>query len=354
MNAPVKPTSIANFAVTYRCTSRCKTCNIWKIEDQRLGELTHEEIEGVFRVNRDFLGDVRSIQITGGEPYTRDDLPEIVLSIHDSLPRTHFWTATNGYAPERIERQTLEMLESLDGQRLGVSVSIDGMEETHDAIRGVSGSYANATETLKRLSTIREDHGTLGLSVGMTLIRENLGEMMRVSELAWNHGADFSFRPVNVSDAYYRNRWEAPPMPNAIDKLLSSVQVICKALVARQGLRKSLTTLRYAQGAVDYIRDGARRRLRCTAGRSSFFLDPYGDVYPCLFIENPLGNVMSQNLKEIMSTRNSQETRSRIGRGVCPGCWVECEVYREITRDRVGLLRTAAGALLEPSTAGIR
>jgi len=349
-----KPTSIANFAITYRCTSRCKTCNIWKIEDPELGELTQEEIEGVFRVNRDFLGDVRSIQITGGEPYTRNDLPDIVLSIHGSLPRTHFWIATNGYAPKRIEKWTPKMLDGLDGQRLGVSVSIDGIDETHDAIRGIKGSYKNATETLQRLSTLCKDHENLSLSVGMTIIQENLGEMTEVSEMAWNHGADFSFRPVNVSDVYYRNKEEAPPMPNAIDQLLSNVHVICKALVARHGLRKSLTTLQYTQGAVDYIRDGGRRRLRCTAGLSSFFLDPYGDVYPCLFIENPLGNVRSQILKEILSSRISKVIRSRIGRGDYPGCWVECEVYREIARDRVGLLRTAARALLDPSTAGIR
>jgi len=354
MNASHKPTSIANFAVTYRCTSRCKTCNIWKIEDPEQGEMSHEEIEGVFRVNRDFLGDVRSIQITGGEPYTRDDLPDIVFSIHDCLPRTHFWIATNGYAPKRIEKWTLKMLDGLDGQRLGVSVSIDGIDETHDAIRGIKGSYKNATETLQRLSTLCRDHENLSLSVGMTIIQENLGEMTEVSEMAWNHDADYSFRPVNVSGTYYRNKGDAPPIPNAVDQLLSNVQIISKALVERKGLRKSLTTLRYTQGAVDYIKNRGLRRLECTAGLSSFFLDPYGDVYPCLFIENPLGNVRSQILKEILGSKISKVVRSRIGRGDCPGCWVECEVYREIARDRVGLLRTAARALLEPSTAGIR
>ena len=354
MTAPVKPTSIANFAVTYRCTSRCRTCNIWKIEDPEIGEMTLEEIVGIFHINRDFLGDVRSIQITGGEPYMREDLSDIVFSIHDNLPRTSFWIATNGYSPAWIEKRTLEMLEGLDGQHLGVSVSIDGRDETHDAIRGVSGSYKNATETLRRLSTLCKDHENLSLSVGMTLTQENLIEMAEVSEMAWNHGADFSFRPVNVSGTYYRNKGDAPPMPNAIDTLLSNVRVIYKALVERQGLRKSLTTLRYSQGAVDYIRDRGRMRLGCTAGRSSFFLDPYGEVYPCLFIENPLGNVKAQKIIEIFGSYNSQETRSKIGRGDCPGCWVECEVYREIPRDRVSLLRTAARALLEPSTAGIR
>ena len=76
---------IANFAVTYRCTSRCRTCSIWKMDQPERGELSLEEIRGLFSSNRGFLRDVRSIQITGGEPFLRADLPELVSSICEQL-----------------------------------------------------------------------------------------------------------------------------------------------------------------------------------------------------------------------------------------------------------------------------
>jgi len=74
----MRPSMIANLAITYRCDSRCTTCNIWKIQNHQKDELTLGEIDSFFKENREFLKDVESIQITGGEPYLREDLTEII------------------------------------------------------------------------------------------------------------------------------------------------------------------------------------------------------------------------------------------------------------------------------------
>ena len=88
------PTQIANFAVTYRCNSRCQNCNIWQKEPS--DELTLTEIIKFFTVNRDFLRNVKSIQLTGGEPFLRDDLPQIVTTITKTIPGIMVWVPTNG------------------------------------------------------------------------------------------------------------------------------------------------------------------------------------------------------------------------------------------------------------------
>lgn len=78
------PTQIANFAVTYRCNSRCQNCNIWQKEPE--DELTLTEIIKFFTVNQDLLKKVKSVQLTGGEPFLRDDLPQIATSITKISP----------------------------------------------------------------------------------------------------------------------------------------------------------------------------------------------------------------------------------------------------------------------------
>ena len=118
---------IANFAVTYRCTSRCRTCSIWKMDQPERGELSLEEVRDLFSSNRGFLRDVGSIQITGGEPFLRADLPELVSSIREQLSGCTFWIPTNGMTPRSIEKETRAMLEFLGGRGLGISVSIDGV-----------------------------------------------------------------------------------------------------------------------------------------------------------------------------------------------------------------------------------
>jgi len=350
---PPRPTSISNFAVTYRCNGRCQTCGIWRTSDPGEGEMPLDEIEGLLGENRGFLRDVTSIQVTGGEPYLREDLPELVHVIRGHLPRTTIWIPTNGLTPRRIESATREMLHDADGRHLGVSVSIDGIRGTHDAIRGIEGSFDRAVDTLRRLRSLREEHAGLSVSVGMTVTQENHVELPEAWSLARAHGVDFSFRPVNFSDLYYRNRGASPTPTDCAERLLPTLQSMGKALVEKNGMRRAVTNLRYMQGALDYIRDPGGRRLPCRAASASFFLDPYGNVYPCLFIEDALGNVRDESLSKIWNSKAAGEARARISGGVCPGCWVECEVYREIIRDKRRLLGTALNAVLRPGTAGI-
>jgi MoaA/NifB/PqqE/SkfB family radical SAM enzyme len=343
---------IANLAITYRCQCRCRTCNIWKTEETEREELALEEYRALFE--SDILGEVRSIQITGGEPFMRRDLPELVSTIHASLPDCTFWIPTNGMDPRAVEEATKEMLEDLKGKGVGVSVSVDGMERTHDVQRGVGGSFKKAMETLRRLSALRDEHPGLGLTVGMTLTPENYREASEVYTLARRFGADFSMRPVNFSEIYYRNMDERRPLDDVSGELLPLIRKIARDTVKRKGIIHSAPTLRYMQGIVDYIRDPTHRRLPCAAGEDSFFLDPYGDVYPCIFVNEKMGNIREEQLRDLWWTDAASSTREQISRGDCPGCWVECETYREIHRDRIGLGRTALRALIHPKDLGLK
>jgi len=308
-----RPRMIANFAVTYRCSSRCRTCKIWQMPDAG-----------------------------------RDE-----LSLDERLPRCTFWVPTNGMSPRTIERATREMLEVLGGRGLGISVSIDGIAETHDAMRGIKDSYSKAVETLGRLAAVREEHPGLRLTVGMTLTPENYRELWEVFTLSGRHGAEFSFRPVNFSDIYYRNIGGGFDLGDALGEVVPVVRRIARLHVERRGLLRATPTLRYIQGVLDYVRDPHARRLPCSAASDSFYLDPRGNVYPCIIMDLKMGNVRERPLEVIWASEEAREARRRIRKGLCPGCWVECETFRDIHRDRLGLLSTALRALLHPSTAGI-
>ena len=324
--------SISNFAVTYRCNSRCSTCNIWSRDAGN--ELSLSEIRDFLSSNRKLLGSVTSVQLTGGEPFLRSDLCEIAKVFWGELPGCSIWVATNGLLPEVIEVETRRMLRCRKGP-LGVTVSLDGVGATHDAQRGVVGGYDCTIRTIEILSKLRGEGEALSVSVGLTLTPLNLGEVGTVLAVVESFGADFTVRPMNVSAIYYGNEakaatWDWVAVEGALDS-------VAKHYIRNRRYLRSLPVLAYLRGMLGYMLE-PRPRSGCSAGSSSLFLAPNGDVYPCLMMGEKVGNVLETPFANIWSGDAALAARVKIATGRCPGCWVECETMREVRRDKLGLV----------------
>lgn len=326
---------IANFAVTYRCNSRCTTCNIWASPDRCGEELSLGEIAEFFEGERDFLADVKTIQLTGGEPYLRGDIAGIAGTIWRGIPRSFIWVATNGLLPQTIAEKTGEMLSNRRRGGLGVTVSIDGVGGTHDEQRGIRGAYEKSLETLRLLSAMRTRHPDLRLSVGMTLTPGNQDQIGRAVRLAEQHDADLTVRPANVSEVYYKNDpvngvWD-------LEALEAGLRLVAEHHVRRRGPLRAAPVISYLNRVPGYVSVGTRR-LGCSAGSRSLYLDPYGVAYPCLFLPTMIGDVREKPLRESWRSPAAAEARRAIAEGRCGGCLVECETMRDIKKDRLGMV----------------
>lgn len=329
-----RPRMIANFAITYRCNSRCRTCGIWAMEDRSHDELTLTDVRRFFEGEKEFLSEVKTIQLTGGEPYLRSDIAGIVEAVWRGIPEAFIWIATNGLLPEIIERRTSEILDRVDRGGVGVTVSLDGVGQTHEDQRGVENAYPRAFETLCRLSRLGETHPEMRLSIEMTITPQNQHQIKQVMRVAEYHGADFTVRPVNISEVYYRNRgfggkWD-------LRVLSAGLSAVADHSTRRKGPLRAAPVISYLRRIPDYVSTGSRN-LPCSAGSASLFIDPYGAVYPCLFVDSRIGNIREKPLAETWGSKEAEDVRKRISEGCCPGCLVECETMRDIRRDRVGL-----------------
>ena len=130
-------------AVTYRCDSRCNMCNIWQLPPGE--ELAPEQFRKLPRTLRD-------INITGGEPFLRDDLVEIARILDEHCNHPRMVISTNGFERRRIAHAAPGAPE--DREKCRLAVSLDGIGEKHDEIRGISGGFDKVVETLKQLRTI--------------------------------------------------------------------------------------------------------------------------------------------------------------------------------------------------------
>ena len=293
---PALPITLT-FSVTNRCQSRCKTCLIWKFYEDRpelvRDELSLDEIENVFRS----MGKTVFFNISGGEPFLRDDLPDIVALALEHLRPNIVHIPTNALMPERIERQVRAMLEHIDktspGVKLSVKPSLDGLYEQHDDIRGVPGGFDKVIKTIEMLLPLSKRYPNFILEVGTVISRLNSGSIDEIASFVHSLGVQ-SYR------VYY--------------------DLAVKTLRER------------------------RQVIPCYAGVSNAHLDPYGNVWPCCTMANDasLGNVRSANYDflAVWHSHQADAVRTSIRRGEC-FCPLANQAYSNILLSPVWLLRAA-------------
>lgn len=299
MSRMVKPRiSRANLAVTYRCNHRCKPCNIWKRhQDDSAGaeaELTAAEIRTILEKNGMIW-----VSLTGGEPFLRDDIADILHVCLDALKLTS--VVTNGSRPaftEHVLRTTLGMSRGI----LAVNVSLHGSPDIHDAFTGKPGSWDSAVETLKRLSPIRCKRLHLGIEHILS-VHNDYGQAEYIEKLA---------ESLRVSTTFVREQ-HSPYYDNM------------EQTIVRQGRLPQPPLSTDIIGLANRIFVSLERRGKargCVAGEYSCFIDPYGVTYPCLFF-TPTYPVKSLRLSgyEI----GDLDCRQLVSR--CDGCWTPCETY---------------------------
>ena len=323
--------SISNFMVTSRCSGRCTTCNIWKTTPAPDPPI--EKIKEFFEENYEILRNLEFIQLTGGEPFLLDDLHEIAETVHGVAPRCMMWLPTNGLLLDKIEDTTQRILAIIDEPRVGVTVSLDGEGVMHDIQLGLDGSYKKAIETLNRLSKLKP----LGLSVstGFTLTSDNYKHAPIIQKIAYQHGVDFSLRPINISEHYYQNMDKKGDFPH--EEITESLDTVGYTVNEEKGTLGCPTNLAYIQGAKEFISN--KRTMPCSASSESVFIDALGDVYPCIVMNHRLGNIYQTNLSDILSSPSSWEARDKIKKIQCPTCWLECEAFRDKKKDWGRLLK---------------
>lgn len=306
----MKPTE-AFCAVTYRCNCRCTICDVWQKEPSY-------EVEPSFFYR--LPPTLRLVNLTGGEPFMRKDLPEIAEAISDRCPDARLHLSTNGLLTSRIVDDTRRILKI--NCRTGVRVSLDGLGEVHDRIRGVPGAFEKAMATVKAL----RDAGVRDLGVAFTLTAGNEEQLVPVYHLARSMGLDFSTAVVHSSAHFFGEKGTAAPDADLGTRMLRQLQRLqLSGWSVKQWLRAYFT-----DGQIDYLNDKPRK-IRCGAGREFFFLDPGGNVYPCPVLDRPFGSLTDDTLEGLVR-RNpaiiSQVDRCRLH------CWMICTV-RPIMRRRL-------------------
>jgi MoaA/NifB/PqqE/SkfB family radical SAM enzyme len=325
--------------VTFTCNARCIMCDCWKKDSP--DDLTLDEIENIYAQ----LPPMDAVRLTGGEPFVRPDLTQIHdLALHYLRPMAIHIT-TNGFLTRRIldlcERRRREV-------PLYVLVSVDGLEEKHNQVRGRDTAWDGITKTLEALAPRRKELN-IRLAINQTIVDAEGVEHYRLlrqhfAPLGILHNAVLAYD----ASATYSLEDEVELAPSEIGQfttfgeftrdhfqaLLAEVESELPDLpwperIARRYYWRGIAARMLPDGVEAGSAEALAAKSRvpnppCVALNAHLRLFPNGDVPTCQFNTKKAGSLRHQTFEEMWFGTRAENQRDWVRK--CPGCWAECEV----------------------------
>lgn len=279
---------------------RCKMCNIWQNPTDKSTEIKANDLKS--------LPQLKFINLTGGEPFVREDLAEIVEECYRHTKRIVI--STSGW----LEDHVIDIARRFPD--IGIRISIEGLSEKNDDLRGHDGGFDRGLRTLLKL----REMGLKDIGFGCTVSNSNSTDMLALYSLSKALGMEFATAAFHNS--YYFHKTD-----NRItnkDEVTGNFKLLIERQLAEKH-PKSWFRAFFNMGLINYI-EGRKRLLPCEAGSANFFIDPHGEVYPCNGMEDScwkesMGNIRERDFMDIWDSDQAQKVRDMVRR--CPkNCWM--------------------------------
>jgi MoaA/NifB/PqqE/SkfB family radical SAM enzyme len=291
----VKQLDLVILFVTSTCNARCRTCFYW-LELNRKGDLTFDELTRLSLTMPEF----HDLWISGGEPFLRKDLSKIIQLFYQNNHIRDLRIPTNGLPTVQTIQTVKEILQTCPELQVEVDISIDGLGETHDRIRGVPGNFEKALTTISELQALRAQLPNFTLYINSVITQENQDEITRMGEF---------FEKNNQLDGHYFQIIRGDPKdptlqtvnPEQLSHIYQEILPINFRYVSKPSRKKSLLEpltraywkagyfFSYQTQYRNYV-ERTKWKMPCTAGQTSIVIDYNGDVRVCE-LRKPIGNL---------------------------------------------------------------
>jgi MoaA/NifB/PqqE/SkfB family radical SAM enzyme len=287
-------------------------------------ELKLDEIEKIFKS----MGHIYFFNISGGEPFLRKDLADIVDLACKYLTPGVIHTPTNAISPKLVEQGTIEILERMKQNRCEVPFTIkpsfDGVGQKHDEIRGVKGNFEKVLETLERLKKLQKKYPNLHVGLGTVISTYNINILKQIADYAESLDVDSYINEIAEHRSELFNMDD--PITPTPEQYKEAMEYFKEKTRNEIRTKRSLASMTQAFRLLYYdlvvkIMQEKRQVLPCFAGISNIHISPYGDVWPCCILgyEKSMGNLrdVEYNFKRIWHSAQAKEVRRYIKNGNC-------------------------------------
>jgi MoaA/NifB/PqqE/SkfB family radical SAM enzyme len=302
-------------SVSYRCNSRCKTCNVWLLPND---DLALEEWDRVF----ESLG--RSpywFTFSGGEPTLRKELPDMVASAYRHCRPGIINIPTNGIQSKVIPGRIERVLQAAPRSEVIINLSLDAVGCQHDEIRGVRHNWQHAMATWAALKQLKQQYKHLTLGIHTVISNFNVEAFPALCEYVQrelkpdSYITEIAEERVELDTVGLGITPTAEKYTVAIDALLESLrdQHLTGIAGVTQAFRRQ-----YYEIVKRTLREH-RQVIPCLAGVASAQIAPNGDVWTCCIRAQSMGNLREHNYEfgSVWRTGKAAQLRRSIKAGEC-------------------------------------
>ena len=302
-------------SVSYRCNSRCKTCNVWQRPND---DFTIEEYDHTFAsIGRDAYW----FTFSGGEPTLRKDLPEMVEAAYRHCRPGIINIPTNGIQDKIIPARIERVLQAAPTSEVIINLSLDGVGDKHDIVRGVKGNFERAMRTYAGLKALKGHYKNFTLGVHTVISNFNVDEFEHIYAFVRDE-----LKPDSFISEIAEERVELDTVGMGITPPIQKYQPVIERL--QEGIRKAEFNgvSRITQAFRDRYYDIVKRTLvehrqviPCLAGVASAQIAPNGDVWTCCIRAESVGNLREHgyDFRSVWTTAHADELRRSIKAGEC-------------------------------------
>jgi MoaA/NifB/PqqE/SkfB family radical SAM enzyme len=302
-------------SVSYRCNSRCKTCNVWLLPND---DLTLSEWDRVYAS----LGHAPYwFTFSGGEPTLRKDLPEMVASAYRHCRPGIINIPTNGIQykviPARIER----VLQAAPDAEVIINLSLDGVGAKHDHVRGVRDNWNHSMRTYAALKQLKRQYANLTLGIHTVISNFNVDSFPELCEVVQRELKPDSFITEIAEERVELDTVGLGITPTA-EKYTVAIDALLESLRGQQLTGVAAVTQAFRREYYEIVKRTLREHrqvIPCMAGIASAQIAPNGDVWTCCIRAQSMGNLRDHeyNFGAVWRTGKAAQLRASIKAGEC-------------------------------------
>ena len=293
--------------ITQGCIARCIMCNIWKTPNNILDL---PALKWLKMLSSNFFTDLRELDITGGEPYLKHDLTELLLGIC-KLKDTYLKRlrsvaiTTNGLLTDDVLKATEKVLPEFQsaGLDLVIVCAMDGIGKVHDRIRNYKDAWKKVNLTVEGLIKLRKSYNNLIIGLKTTVLPLNIKELRPIVQYADKRKLFTIISPCIITKGRYLN----PEKKKEFEFKLEDKEELIR-FYQEKHFRWSF----HADALSGFFKTNTIKKP-CTCGFNYFFVRSTGEVHLCPLINKSIGNIKFLNASDLFSSQPTIQLRKKIG-----------------------------------------
>lgn len=322
--------------LTYRCNLNCSFCYVGKIKNTQ--ELSTEEWLKII----DQIPPFRLITFIGGEVLLRKDFK---ILLEQSLKRNKVNLVTNGtLLNEDLIKTFVEKKLTL------LSISIDGIGEKHDIIRGHQGTFDKVINNINKFNIIKGQKKFPLLDIKTVILENNLNDLVDIYKLAQYHNADFLTLAFlkgcdlqqninlreNFTEEFFKTDYPIDPYFNLehFEEVYKKLKDLSKNSKTKIRFYPKFDSKKELEQIKTFFSKGNEKKMpevynSCKYPWVNLNITPEGNIYPCLSYK--IGNIKDKYLKDLWNNDKYIEFRNQLKENnVFTACQTCCQLSIKI------------------------